>query len=191
MPISVLSSCRSNRINLLAGILLLLAMFPAHADHEPDHRYEVEGYLLDANRQPLPGIGLSISSSGQILGSTSSDSDGFYYLKLHLHDSSIGRKLVLNTADYSGTIIMTATAGDKTTRRLHYANFIAGKLVEGKLEGLATARWMYYAGGALLIIIILAVVAQRIKKRRKRHQRHAQKSAGARHHSKRRHRRKH
>jgi len=110
--------------------LLLVTTTPAYADHEPNHRYEVQGYLLDANRNPVPGVGIAISSGNQILGNAVSEDNGFYYMKLHLHDTSIGRKLQISTADFSGTIVMKATAGDKTTRRLHYANFIGGKLQE-------------------------------------------------------------
>ena len=163
--------------SLVTVLFLLCLSLAARADHEPDHRYEVQGYLLDAQRQPLPGAGISISSGNQILGSARSDSDGFYYMKLHLHDSSIGRPLVLSTAEYSGTITMIASSGDVSTRRLHFANFIDGKLVEGELEGLGNTRWMVYTGAALVVAIIIAVAIGAAKRRRKRRRRQSQKTS--------------
>ncbi len=170
--------------------LLLVTTTPAYADHEPNHRYEVQGYLLDANRNPVPGVGIAISSGNQILGNAVSEDNGFYYMKLHLHDTSIGRKLQISTADFSGTIVMKATAGDKTTRRLHYANFIGGKLQEGQIQGLGESRWIYYLIATLLALIIAVVLSARFKKKRKHQQHTVHSSSGDKHHGRRRRRRK-
>jgi len=176
--------------SLISLFFLLFLSLTAGAENEPNHRYDVEGYLLDADRQPLPETGISISSGNQILGSTRSDSDGYYFIRLHLHNSSIGRRLVLTTAKYSGSITMTANSADSSTRRRHFANFIDGKLVEGELEGLSSARWMYYTGAALVIVLI-AVVAKAVKRRRKRRRRQLQNKTHGSRHGKRRKRRKH
>ncbi len=175
--------------SLIVLFFLLFIPLTVRAEDEPNHRYDVEGYLLDADRQPLPETGISISSGNQILGSTRSDSDGYYFLRLHLHNSSIGRRLVLTTAESSGTITMTANSADAGTRRRHFANIIDGKLVEGELEGLRSPRWMYYTGAALLLVLI-AVVANTVKRRRKRHRRQLQNKAHGKRHGKRRQRRK-
>ncbi len=176
--------------SLLTLILLLLIPLTAGAEDEPNHRYDVEGYLLDANRLPLPETGISISSGNQVLGSTRSDSDGYYFIRLHLHNSSIGRRLVLTTPEYSGNITMTANSADSSSRRRHFANFIGGKLVEGELEGMGSARWMYYMGAALVVILIIAVGAGAVKKRRRRRRRKLQTTSHGKRHGKRRQRRK-
>ena len=175
----------------LTGVLIILfTTLVARADHEPDHRYEVEGYILDANRQPLANTGVSIRIGNQVIGSARSDSDGFYYIKLHLHDSSIGRKLVLTTPDHSGSFMMTTIAGDTTTRRQHFVNLIGDKLEEGQLDGIGAPTWRYIAGALLGVIIVAGGTAIGLKKRRKRARKQSQQASQGKHSKKRKHRRK-
>ncbi len=175
----------------ITGLVLLLAPLMVYAvqdsNNEPDHLYEVEGYILDADRNPLITTEISISSGNQIIGSTRSDNDGYYTLKLHLHDSSIGRELVLTTPQASQSIIMSATMGDRVSRRQHFANFIGNKLVEGQLEDVGTSLWLYYVGGLLGTSLLIAAAFVGLRKGRKSS---SSLSRKRKHSSKRRHRRR-
>ncbi len=164
----------------LAVLLAVLPVTPALALHELDHRYDVAGYILSADRQPIPGVTVVGHIDGKRMGSGRSDSDGYYRFRMHLHDSALGRRLRLKTPDYEGTVRVTLTPGDKSTERIHYANFLGGELKEGELAGRGGMSMTLVAGVAGAIILVVSVFAARhFRRLRRRRERARQKVAKA------------
>ena len=165
---------------VLAVLLAALAPIPALATDQADHRYDVRGYLLDADRQPIAGVTVVARVDGKRMGSGRSDSDGYYAFRMHLHNSSLGRALRLKTPEYQGSVRISFEPGDTSTQRIHYANFIDGKLVEGKLagrSGISTTLTAAAAGAAILLAGYFA--ARHLRRQRRRRQRAEQKATKA------------
>ncbi len=166
-----------------AAFAVLLALWPAApvlSLHEMDHRYDVVGHILGADQQPVAGVTVVGHVDGKRMGGGRSDSDGYYRFRMHLHDSDVGRDLRLRTPEYEGTVRISLTPGDKRTERIHYVNFIGGKLVEGELPGrggISTTLVVGAAGAAILLGGFFA--ARHFRRSRRRQQRALQKAAKA------------
>jgi hypothetical protein len=161
----------------LAVVLVLVPVTYVYSLHEVDHRYDVTGFILDAERRPIAGVSVVAQVDGKRLGSGRSDSNGQYRFRMHLHDSDVGRELRLKTPDHEGTVRVTLTPGDSSTQRIHHVNFIDGKLVEGELPGRGgvSVSTLVAAGAAVLVIGGL-VMAERLRRRQRRRLRAARKS---------------
>jgi hypothetical protein len=97
---------------------------------------------------------------------------------MHLHNSSLGRKLRLKTPESQGTVRISFEPGDATTERIHHVNFIGGKLVEGELAGrggISTTLVAAAAGAAILLAGYFA--ARHLRRLRRRRERAQQKAA--------------
>jgi hypothetical protein len=138
----------------------------ALATHEIDHRYDVMGYVLDEKQMPLSDTEVSILMNKQVLGFGKTDGDGFYRIRLHLHDPDRGKKLQIKTAAGVADVRVTLTPGDNTTKRVHYANFSGGQFLEKKLPRRGFPMWGY--GIIIVVIGTAAVMIERHIKRRKR-----------------------
>ena len=138
----------------------------ALATHEIDHRYNIVGYVLDEKQIPLSDTDVSILMNNQVLGFGKTDADGFYSIRLHLHDSDRSKKLQIKTAAGVADIRVTLTPGNKTTKRVHYANFSGGEFLEKKLPRRGFPVWGY--GIIIVVIGTAAVMIERHIKRRKR-----------------------
>ncbi len=166
-----------------AAFSVLLALWPAApvlSLHEMDHRYDVVGYILGADQQPIAGVTVVGHVDGKRMGGGRSDADGYYRFRMHLHDSDVGRDLRLRTPEHEGTVRMSLSPGDKRTERIHYVNFIGGKLVEGELPGrggISTTLVVGAAGAAILLGGFFA--ARHFHRSRRRQQRALQKAAKA------------
>ncbi|HEY5701828.1 MAG TPA: hypothetical protein VIT83_07035 [Gammaproteobacteria bacterium] len=149
-----------------AFMCISLASWPVLATHERDHRYTVEGYVLDTQQQPRPGISVSVSKDNRTLGQAITDSRGFFSIQAHLHDPDIGSTLEVRAGNSRGEIRMQATRGDQRTRRIHHVNLVGDQLVEAKLD-VGFPPWMYAAGGAAAILLVAGIAVGRKKKKRK------------------------
>ena len=87
------------------------------ADHEPDHRYNVQGYVLDATQRGIDNLTVQVFSDGKALGSTQTNVDGYYSLHLHLHDADYRRVLKLRAGPHEAELRVTFDVGD---RKDHY-----------------------------------------------------------------------
>ncbi|NIR30860.1 MAG: carboxypeptidase regulatory-like domain-containing protein [Gammaproteobacteria bacterium] len=165
------------RILLIAVVLpALAAPFAVQAEHEANHRYTVRGYVLDAQRQPVPDAPVSIRMGGDLVGSTRTDAEGFYSIRAHLHDTDLGRKLTVRAGEHQAEVRMEGTPGDVTTERIHHVNLVGGELVERELARGGVPGWGYAAGG-LVLASTGVVVAQRLRRRSKRLRRQEQAAA--------------
>ena len=154
--------------SMLVSIVLVAITPFALAEHEPNHRYTVSGYVLDKDESPIPSTSVVISANGTG-GRGTTDNDGYYSLKLHLHDSDLGRKLHIKTDHGEGTVSATFDPGDRTSARVHHVNIVGGRLIEGKLDGGGKVpAWVFYLLGLGVLIIVIPVLGKSIKRLKKR-----------------------
>ena len=159
-----------------AYLLLLVVCFSllpgaASAKHEADHRYNVKGFVLDENEAPLADTVVTIRVGGSVIGSQKTDSQGYYNIELHLHDTDLGKKLRIKTAAGEATIRAAFTLGNKATRRVHDANLVGGKLIEQRLAGTGFPTWVYVTAGAFIILAVMMFAPELrrwVRRRRKR-----------------------
>jgi hypothetical protein len=152
-------------------VLFFVFLSAAFATHEMDHRYNVKGFVLDANADPISNSAVSIRLGNQVIGYQKTNSQGYYDIRLHLHDRDLGRNLQIRTAAAEASIRVTFTPGDKSTRRIHYANVIGGKLVEQRLTRNAFPLWGYAAIASAAVALAAAMmIGKRIRRKRKREQ---------------------
>ncbi|MFQ5936292.1 MAG: hypothetical protein ACE5LB_07790 [Acidiferrobacterales bacterium] len=159
------------RLTSLAVIALLSLQSLALATHEIDHRYDITGFVLDENEKPIAGSPVSIRLGRNIIGYKDTNDQGYYRIRLHLHDADLGKKLLVKTAAGDATIRVTLTPGDRKTDRIHYANFVGGKLVEARLSRLRYSPWLYGAVAALIATPAAIMVGRWNRRRTRRRQR--------------------
>ena len=131
----------------------------ATALHEIDHRYDVTGFVLDDEKQPLANSPVSIRLDKEVIGYQETNAQGHYRIRLHLHDADLGKTLSVKTVAGEGVIRVTLTPGDARTERRHYANFVGGELIEEPLSRYPI--WLYGAAAALLMAAMAAIIISR------------------------------
>ena len=157
---------------MLTVVLVSMPVGFVNSLHEVDHRYDVTGYILDAQKRPIAEVPVVGHVDGKRMGSGRSDSNGKFRFRMHLHDSDVGRELRLATPDYQGTVQVTLTPGDSSTERIHHVNFIDGRLVEGQLPGRGGISFatLGTVGAAVLVVggLLAAEKMRRLRRRRQR-----------------------
>lgn len=136
---------------LIIVVLLLLFAGTAAAEHEVDHRYDVRGVVLDQQKKPRAGVAVTILMGDQVIGGGRTDSEGFYSVRLHLHDEDIGKSLMVRAGESQATIRMQAKHGDQSTARQHQVNFVGRHFVEEKLSISSIPAWAYVAAVPLVL----------------------------------------
>jgi len=136
----------------------------AWAEHEVDHRYNIRGYILDENQKGIGDLDVRAYNGGSLLGSSKTDSDGYYSLHLHLHNADNHSILRLNAGSHESELRVTFDPGDTTTLRVHDANFVAGEYIEGELGQFRMPPWAYPVGGLLVLGVIVVLLEKRRKK---------------------------
>jgi hypothetical protein len=137
----------------------------AWADHEPDHRYNIRGYVLDADQQGIDNLTVQAFADGKSLGSSKTNADGYYSMHLHLHDADYRRILKLRAGSQEAELRVTFDRGDNTSARIHEANFVNGKYVEGALNRFHIPNWSYAVGGLVLFMVIMVLLEKHRKKK--------------------------
>lgn len=162
---------RSIRITVVA-LLLIAGFLPAAtlAEHEVDHRYNVTGFVLDGDRQPVANSAVNIRMGNKTIGTQTTSPQGYYNIRLHLHDDDFGQKLVIKSGTDEATITVKLTPGDNATPRIHYANLVGGRLVEEPLSKPRYAVWVYITPVAVVLVLSLAYVIEQRRKRARRRQ---------------------
>jgi hypothetical protein len=144
---------QNHRLTEMSIVAMLLALFASTvpAEHEADHRYDVRGYVLDAQKNPRSGVPVTILMGDATIGSGRTDSKGFYSIRLHLHDSDIGKSLKVRAGNAQADIRMQAKHGDQTTARFHHVNFVGREFVEEKLSTGGVPAWAYIAAAPVVL----------------------------------------
>jgi hypothetical protein len=103
--------------------LLLFLSSPVRAEHTPEHRYTISGYVYDAAGKPVPGTVVIKDPTGGVLGSTEAGGSGYYNIQLHFHDSDAGRTVLVESEAGKKELIVKYNPNDRTTERLAEVNF--------------------------------------------------------------------
>ncbi len=135
------------------------------ADHEPDHRYNIRGYVLNAKQEGIDAIPVQAFAQGELLGSSKTDAEGYYSIHLHLHNSDYRRTLKLRAGSNEAELKVTFDVEDDTSARIHEANFVDGKFIEGSLSRFYIPTWSYAVGGLLLFVMSLFYLEKRRKRK--------------------------
>lgn len=177
---------------ILALVTGLLIISTSWAQSEVDFRYIIRGYVLDDNKQGIKNQHVRVYRGRVLVDMVNTDSDGFYTLKLNLRNADNQQKFKLRAGTDEADISISFDKEAPVKSRIHEANFVAGKLVEGRLSQYLIPPWIYPIGGLLMI----GFVAVKLEKRRKKKiQQKKDKLSGREstknHHAKKRQRRKH
>jgi hypothetical protein len=137
----------------------------ASADHEPDHRYVIRGYVVDTNDRGIANQTIQVFAQTELLGTEKTDGDGYYSMHLHLHNEDYGRRLRLRAGTLEAELRVNFDRADSVSARTHEANFVGGKLVEGQLQRFRVPSWSYAVGGLVLFMLIAVILERRRKKK--------------------------
>jgi hypothetical protein len=156
-------------MRFFVSILLALCLVAnnALAEHEIDHRYNIRGYVLDDQEKALINQEVQAYDGASLLARAKTDSSGFYSMHLHLHDEDKGKKIRLRTGSGEADIRVSFDPADDTTQRVHDANIVGGKLVEGNLNRFRIPSWSYPLAGFVAIGFILVMLEKRRRKKLK------------------------
>ena len=149
-------------LTVIAGCLTITNVW---AEHEVDHRYNIRGYVLDENQQGISNLDVQVFYGNSLLENGKTDLGGYYSIHLHLHNSDNRRILRLRAGTYESELRVAFDPGDINTLRVHHANFIDGKYVEGTLERFRIPTWLYAVGGLLALGVIVVILETRRKKK--------------------------
>lgn len=153
---------------LILGLVCFLMVGHLRAEHEVDHRYNIRGYLLDAEEQGIASQEVSVFKDGKLLGAEKTDSSGYYSIHLHLHNSDLGQNLTLRAGSSQAQLRIKFDPTDKSAVRIHEANFVDGEFVEGSLRRFRLPPWLYPVGGLIIIGFILVALEKRRRKKLRR-----------------------
>ena len=159
-----------NRLGLLivAAPMILFAAKVA-AEHEANHRYDVRGYVLSADKRPLVGVPVTILKQDQTIGSGRTDGDGYYDIRVHLHDSDIGEALTVRADKHQALIRMRAEYANQTTGRVHHVSFAGGEVSEKTLAGSRIPTWVYLVAAPFVlwaVVYFTEAIRRKIRKLR-------------------------
>lgn len=153
---------------LASLVIVSMAGFQvAAALHEIDHRYDVTGFVLDEKEQPVANSSVSIRLGNEVIGYQETNSQGYYRIRLHLHDVDLGKTLSVKTAAGEGAIRVAFTPGNAKTERIHYANLVGGKLIERRISRSHYPMWLYGAAAVLVMAAITVMIGHRGRRRAK------------------------
>ena len=116
------------------GVFTFLVLVYAHAAHKPAHRYEVEGFVLDANMKSRVDVEVRAKVDDIVIGIDLTDENGFFRLSLHLHNSDLGKQLLINAGKRKATIDIIFDPDDRESRRVSYLNFIGKTISRDKID---------------------------------------------------------
>ena len=120
----------------LIGIVLAaglggLVTAPALAEHEPQYRYTVLGYVKDAAGKPRKGVGLEVirqKTGFAYVGET--DASGLYVIVTRLADENRSDRLLVRAGPASLMIAARFEPADHTTERGTQVDFTGSRATE-------------------------------------------------------------
>lgn len=126
------------------GLEMMAIMSLAHAEHEVDHRFIVEGYVCGGDGTSVANQEVMVKDTRIPLGKTTyTDSDGFYSITLHLHNDNQGDPILVAAGDREQRLTAKFDPKDMKAERKMIVNFGSG--CEGAHSG--SGRWVYYSVG--------------------------------------------
>ncbi len=168
---AVNSSVRTNWkrfASLVILSVLVLNMSNAFGEHEADHRYTLNGYVLNEDQSPIASTTVIVSANGTG-GRGTTDSDGYYSVRLHLHDADLGREIRIKTEFGEGVVRADFDQSDSTTARVHRVDIVGGQLIEEQSDtGGKVPVWVFYVFGLSIFIIVATSLGKPIRRLKKR-----------------------
>jgi hypothetical protein len=116
---------------VLAVALGVLLTAPALAEHEPQYRYTVLGYVKDAAGKPRKGVGLEVirqKTGFAYVGET--DASGLYVIVTRLADENRSDRLLVRAGPASLMIAARFEPADHTTERGTQVDFTGSRATE-------------------------------------------------------------
>ena len=126
--------------SLVVVALLLIHAGMVLAEHEPDHRYTVRGYVRDAAGKPKKDVPVLAEHNGGTKESIKTDGSGYYEIRFHLHDSNKGDEITVTADGATKKIAADFDPNDKTTWRIGNVDF-------GAPAAPAGWGWVAFVGG--------------------------------------------
>ncbi len=138
-------------ITLVLSIYLLATLPLVFAEHEPNHRYTVTGYVRDANGNPLAGEAVTVTDTSiKLTEKGVTDKNGKYSILLHLHDNNLGDDLTITARGVSFQTKVSFDPADKATERTMRLDLAGEKWSIGE----AQRAGVDIRSGVLLVVLI-------------------------------------
>jgi hypothetical protein len=147
----------------LVFALVLLPLGLGQAEHTPEHRFTISGYVYDETGSPRPGLVVVKDRADNVLGTTTTSSSGYYQLRLHLHNSDLAEKLVIHSQAGQRELTVRFEPDNKTTERTAEVNF---GVVPPSSFGLLGDYPFIVGSVFILAVFVFYTVIRRWKKRR-------------------------
>lgn len=154
---------------LIVAVALIALAGTAAAEHEADHRYDVRGYVLGADKRPIGATQVVVRHGEKVIGNGRTDAEGYYAIELHLHDADIGSTFAVRAGEHQALIRMQAEYGNRMTARVHHVNFIGGEVIEKNLSWLSVPAWVYVVAVPLVLwaaLYLTGVIRRKVRKLR-------------------------
>ena len=149
---------------LMLGILVVNPGFvasPAHAEHEVDHRFIVEGFVCDTDGQAVPDTEVMVKDTRVSVGKMGyTDGRGRYKVTLHLHNDNQGDPILVTYKDQEQRITANFDPNDLHTERKITVNFGSGCATE------ESNVWVYYGLGLGAVVVAAVAGATLMRKHR-------------------------
>lgn len=151
------------RNGLAILVLCLLAVGGVQAYHGTTYQYDVRGYVLDADEQPIAGSPVNIRA-GAVGGSTTTNARGYYSMLLRLHLEDWGESLRIRTDHGEGTTVVRFPPEETSGTHVHYVNLVGGELNEEQLIDRDLIGWLYIIGAMMLAIVVVVIVLRLLRR---------------------------
>ncbi len=133
-------------IFLLSGLPLVFA------EHEPQHRFTAQGYVKDADGNPLSGVAVMVSD--RTIGLTEkgvTDGNGKFSIQLHLHDDNNGDDLTISASGITFQTQVKFDPADHKTERIMRLDLMGEKWSIGGTQ----KTGVDIKSGALLLVLVV------------------------------------
>ncbi len=107
------------RVWLFVLFLSLPLLLSTHsfAEHEANHRFLVSGYVRDSAGKALGNSSVELEHKGGEKKKVSTNRDGYYEARLHLHDENLGDTIIVVASGVTKKIKVEFDLGDEISFR--------------------------------------------------------------------------
>lgn len=132
----------------LSFLLLTLAQTVVFAEHEPDHRYLVSGYVRNEVGVPMGGVDVLLEHKGGEKKKATTNSDGYYEVRFHLHNPNLGDEILVTVGEETKTHKVQFDPEDGLA-------FRGGDVDFGAPGKAGASAWIYLTGISLAVMSYL------------------------------------
>jgi uncharacterized protein YeaO (DUF488 family) len=135
--------CHRSLLSGALGVALVLTLVAgaAIAEHEPQYRYTVLGYVTDGPGKPRTGVGLEVTRQKTGLSyQGETDASGLYVIVTRLADESLGERLLVRAGSASLWITTRFDPTDHRSERGTRVDFTGREPVERPERFAATLK---------------------------------------------------